>query len=117
MTEARSLWNRLLDRLDDAGLLTLRFSTETPAEVAKHIQRRTGDDRVLRFVWRYYYPQIFGGEPGTMTDREAGILIESFKKPPIDHAPLVAAPADKKGEKPPLCAYCGENPVAEVERK
>ena len=108
MNEAQSLWNRLLDRLDDAGLLSLSFGTETPAEIANEIKRRTGDDRVLRFVWHYYYPKVFGNDPGSMSDRDAGILIESFRKPLKPEPPKLS---DELDAARPTCAYCGKNPI------
>ena len=109
MNEAQSLWNRLLDRLDDAGLLTLRFATETPAEIAHQVERKTGDLSVHKFVWGYYYPKVFGNGAESMSDREAGTLIESFRDlSKMDQT----RPADAPGNLS-VCAYCGVNPVAE----
>lgn len=111
MTKVQSLWNLLLDRLDDAGLLTFRVATETPAEIGKEILRKTGDDRVLRFVWHYYYPKIFGSESGVMTDREASELIESFRNPPKVDPVQFAVQDGKLRRDTPLCPFCGTNPV------
>lgn len=112
MKEHETLWLRLLDRLDDAGLLSLRSASETPAEIGREIERRTGDNRVDLFVWRYYYPKAFGNETGLMTDREAGILIDSFKRPPKEDPPhLVLKPERQRAEVTP-CIVCGKIEVA-----
>jgi hypothetical protein len=112
MNEAESLWNRLLDRLDDAGLLTLRFATETPAEIAKQVEQKTGDPRVHKFVWRYYYPKVFGNHAETMTTREAAALIESFR----DFSKLDLTRPVNSASDLPICAYCGVNPIADGDK-
>jgi hypothetical protein len=111
MKEYESLWHRLLDRLDDAGLLSLRSSTETPAEIGREIERRTGDQRVVTFVWRYYYPRAFGNEAGLMTDREAGILIDSFKRPPKEEPRQHEEKSSWQKAPEKMCVICGTNEV------
>jgi hypothetical protein len=81
MNPVERMWQQLVDRLNRAGSLSLHSSQATPAEIAGDVTAKTGDSRVSRFVWGYYYPRIFGNEAGTMTDLEAEALVHSFNRP------------------------------------
>ena len=75
------LWENLLDRLEREGLLFHQSMKATPAEIAKHVRAKTGDNRVHRFVWSYYYPRTFGNEAGALSDLDAEALVESYNRP------------------------------------
>jgi hypothetical protein len=108
LKEFESLWFRLLDRLDDAGLLSPHSNAKTPAEIGAEVQRRTGDNRVATFVWSYYYPHAFGDGSGSMNDREAGILIDSFKRPPKEDLRSLEAITLATLGNQAVCNLCGK---------
>ena len=116
MTKAEYLWEKLIDMLDRDGLLAQQSLRATPAEIAQHIRARTGDSRIDRFVWAYYYPRTFGNELGALSDLDAEALVESYnrrltkqekqamerEKAPIPS--VVIAPQD-------ACRICGTRPI------
>ncbi|HEV8377996.1 MAG TPA: hypothetical protein VGQ99_23510 [Tepidisphaeraceae bacterium] len=75
-----SLWQELRKILHARGQLPFRHDVLTPGEIADTIGRGSGDSRVHRFVWEYYYPQRYGKAAGTMSDAEAQALIDSLRE-------------------------------------
>lgn len=78
-----SLWPVLLGLLRGRGELPLQHEVMTPDEIAAAVELATGDRRTRRFVWDYYYPQLYGGQAGLLSEDEARALVESFKPRPL----------------------------------
>ena len=97
MSDAIALWNRLLGALSASG--TAVDARVTPAELGRRIAL-SGDDRVQRFVVEYYYPRVFGQEPGTLDDAAARSIVESMESRPPP--PIAAAAPDDP------CPLCGQ---------
>jgi len=105
MTALAELWRSLRSLLQTRGELPLNHEVLTPAEIAASVKRSTGDTRVHRFVWDYYYPQYYGG--GGVADVGVSALVDSFQNP---HNPQADIPrAREPGEH--LCGICSRNPV------
>jgi nitrous oxidase accessory protein NosD len=89
------LWERLRRALADKGMLAP--GNATPAEVARYADRLRGDREVTRFVAGYYYPRLYGGGAGELSDALAESLVDAIetaraaKKPPPPRADSVAA--------------------------
>jgi len=104
-----SMWRELREILHARGQLPFGHDALTPSEIADAIGRGTGDPRVHRFVWEYYYPQRYGKAAGTMSDAEAAALIASLRKS--------AEPQQAKVETTSHTASCGicrRQPVSNV---
>ncbi len=114
LTEHEILWEKLLDLIDRQGILSLRSLKATPGEIARHVRSGTGDNRVHRFVWGYYYPRAFGKEQGSMTENEAKAIIESFNRPlsRVERAVLTTSPeAEPLVRLKTTCQICGTRPT------
>jgi hypothetical protein len=101
-----SLWQELRAILRSRGQLPFQHDVLTPGEIADAIGRGSGDSRVHRFVWEYYYPQRYGKAAGSMSDAQAAALIESLRQrpdPPKDQ--VKAAPHEA------TCGICQRQPV------
>jgi len=101
-----ALWQELRSILHARGQLPFGHDVLTPGEIANAIGRGSGDSRVHRFVWEYYYPQHYGNAAGSMSDEEAAALIDSLRQrpdPPKDQ--VKAAPHT------PTCGICQRQPV------
>lgn len=101
MTRFEELWANLYAILSAKGLLPHQHKHMTPAEIAVHIHQ-TGDTRVIQFVWDYYYPGMYGGIAGTLSEEDANALIDSCqtKRPKW--------PQPSQGEN---CVICGKRPA------
>lgn len=120
MTKAEMLWERLLDLLDQEGLLFHQAIQSTPAEIANHVRSKTGDTRIHRFVWSYYYPRTFGNMGGSLTDLDAEALVDSYNRPLTKQERLALERENKpvtKNFEPPMdaCRICGKRETAIVE--
>ncbi len=96
MSAVTSLWAQLLGLLDNQGLLPIQFNRMTPAEIANHVLDHNGDERVVRFVWNYYYPRNYGNIKGLLSDKKARALVESFLQPQKQTSESVSNPALNK---------------------
>jgi len=104
MKSFEKLWFQLLDHLDREGMLPIQLTRSTPAEIARHVGSRTGDDRVSTFVWGYLYPKRYGNRRGTITEKQAKAIVESFN---LDHrltAPLPQMPPPERFTQDPKVA-------------
>ena len=104
MTEFETLWNRLLEHLDREGLLSIQAAKLTPAEIARHVFLRTGDQRVQKFVWGYYYPLTYGNVPGALSSKKARAIVASFEK---TSTVVDVPPAKYRFPAPRRCDVCG----------
>jgi hypothetical protein len=115
MTLYQLLWQRVVDRLDTQGFLTAQSAHSTPAEIAREITGKSGDNRVHRFVWFYYYPRAFGNEAGSMSDADAEALVASLAKAPSQRD---LAPIDREfrvaGVDRIPCRLCGKRAPMEA---
>jgi len=111
LTKHEQLWQQLLEHLDREGLLAIHLVALTPAEIARQVAASTGDPRVHRFVWAYYYPRSYGNEKGSMSDKQARALVASFDKPrPADSKPIADSgvpPLVIPKVVQPNCVVCG----------
>jgi hypothetical protein len=101
-----ALWQELRSILHARGQLPFGHDVLTPGEIANAIGRGSGDSRVHRFVWEYYYPQHYGKAAGGMSDAEAAALLDSLRQrpdPPKDDA--------KAAQQVPTCGICQRQPV------
>lgn len=97
MNDAAVLWRRLLEAVRrSGGAVDGRL---TPAELGRQLAA-AGDPRVLDFVLRFYYPRVFGQEPGSLDLDAARALVDSLERRP---PPPVAGP----GVSCPLCGKEG----------
>ena len=101
-----SLWRELRAILHARGELPLQHEVLTPGEIAAAIGRASGDPRVQRFVWEYYYPRCYGQIDGSLTDAEAAALIQSLRRTPAPPQPAAAAAPDMA-----RCGICRRQPV------
>jgi hypothetical protein len=101
-----ALWQQLRAILHARGQLPFGHEVLTPGEIVNAISRVSGDSRVHRFIWEYYYPQRYGDAAGTMSDAEAAALIDSLRQRP--DPPKDDAKADLHG---PTCGICQRQPV------
>lgn len=89
------LWERLRRALTDKGMLAP--GNPTPAEVARYADRLRGNHEIGRFVADFYYPRLYGGGSGKLSDAEAEAIVDaiegarSAKTPPPPRADAVAA--------------------------
>ncbi len=108
MRAYEALWNTLMDHLDRDGLLPIQAARLTPSEIAKHVHQKTGDERVVSFVWGYLYPKKYGGKPGTLSEKKAKQLVASFEKAKISF--LATVPSKNSSVTKPhakqLCQVC-----------
>jgi hypothetical protein len=105
-SEVATLWRELQDLLRERGVLTFQFDSCTPSEIAGAIARESGDPRVQRFVWEYYYPRCYGDMEGNLSDAEARSLVESYRKYPEPPPPAV-----QPSVQTPLCGVCQRHPL------
>ena len=105
--DVESLWRELVGVLHGRGELPLQHDLFTPGEIAQTVCRASGDPRVQRFVWEYYYPRRYGQIAGSLSDAEAAALIASLRRNPnpAEAVAIEAAPAA------PKCDICRKQPV------
>jgi len=105
--DVESLWRELVEVLHSRGELPLQHDLFTAGEIAKTVSRTSGDPRVQRFVWEYYYPRRYGQVDGSLSDEAAAALVESLRRHPnpTEAAPVEQAPAG------PKCEICRKHPV------
>lgn len=106
------LWPKLRELLRTRGELPLQHEVMTPGEIANAVQQTSGDRRVQRFVWAYYYPHRYGAEPGELSDDETAALIDSYTarvavKPEASAKTVV--PDEER------CGICHHRPVRHTE--
>ena len=78
MPEPDRLWQRILQAL---SVSKLDYPSHfTPAEVATDFFCRRGDERVSRFVWKYYYPMIYGQQSGELLRSDAERIAEELER-------------------------------------
>jgi len=102
-----SLWRELRTILHARGQLPFGHDVLTPGEIADVIGRGSGDPRVRRFVWEYYYPQRYGKAAGSMSDDEAQALIDSLRQRP-DPPKAQVEPSSHAA----TCGICQRQPVS-----
>lgn len=78
---ADTLWHHLHRALRRQGALPLGHGRMTPAELARRVAARNGDEEMLRFVLDWYYPHNYGQQAGRMDDAEAVAYVESIAGP------------------------------------
>jgi len=82
-------WHRILNVLEKRRLLP--SDALTPAELAHRIREQTQDERIERFVWRFYYPGIYGQCDLSGLSDEAEQIVCAIEG--HDPAAITAAPA------------------------
>jgi len=103
------LWQELRAILHARGQLPFQHDVLTPGEIANAIGRGSGDSRVHRFVWEYYYPQRYGKSAGSMSDADATALIESLRERPDPPKEQVKAAPHTA-----TCGICQRQPVSKA---
>jgi hypothetical protein len=83
-TNIDALWKRLRQQLTERGML--RTGNPTPAEIARQADVLLGNRSVSRFVNDYYYPRIYGGTSGKLSDAEAEAIVASLSGGHSDEA-------------------------------
>jgi F-box protein 11 len=91
-----ALWARLCAALRDQRLLAP--GNPTPAEVARYADTQLGGGDVSRFVNAYYYPSLYGGAAGALSEADAAALVAGFERrqpgpvePPVERAGRAAS--------------------------
>lgn len=99
-------WQRVLHVLEQRRLVPA--DALTPAELARRIREQTRDERVEAFVWRFYYPRVYGRHDlaGTVDEAEQLVRAIEGRQPEsvaaASTAPSAAAPAS-------ICPVCGRH--------
>jgi hypothetical protein len=102
---ARKLWQRALKALASAHRLPYEYRTLTPAEIA----RRTGDQRLNRLVYEYYYPAHYGRGAGNLSEEEAAQIVAAIEGTRHAVAEINREPLPQ--DKPQMCEVCGRRTV------
>lgn len=106
-TTVDQLWARVLAEIGRRGLLPIRSEPLTPHEIAEQLRARDADRTVHRFVHEYFYPMKFGQTLGSMSEREAEVLVAAFEsgsRTPDSVGPVQAEIA--------ICRVCNHRPIS-----
>lgn len=93
---ADTLWHHLHGALRRQGALPPGHGRMTPAELARRVVARNGDEQMLRFVLDWYYPRRYGQQAGRMDDTEAVAYVEFIAGPLT--IPEIPSDGDRRGD-------------------
>lgn len=112
--EGERLWRRAIEALRHRQQWSTACDLMTPSEAASDYLDRTGDLRLADFVQRFYYPQRYGEQTGSMSLNEAMRLITDLEgNPAVEVETQASTGRDSLGDvtaiPPILCGLCGRS--------